>query len=159
MLRHATAVATCARDEAYLLGSVDFEACLALQQRLVYEAAGRDDGQITLLLCEHPLTITVGRQGSRADIRLGQSASWKAGGSRSRWVNRGGGCLVHAPGQLAIYPIVPLEPHGFTWASTSRGCKPACSRPWPMCGFTGAPSPAAAASGAAPDKWRPSAWP
>ena len=52
--------------EAYLLGVVDFEACLALQQRLVYETAGRSDGQITLLVCEHPLSITVGRQGSRA---------------------------------------------------------------------------------------------
>ena len=26
-----------------------------------------------------------------------------------RWVPRGGGAMVHTPGQLAIYPIVPLE--------------------------------------------------
>jgi lipoyl(octanoyl) transferase len=26
-----------------------------------------------------------------------------------RWVNRGGGCLLHAPGQLAIYPVLPLD--------------------------------------------------
>src|SRR5262249_22258205 len=31
-----------------------------------------------------------------------------------RWVNHGGGCLAHLPGQLAIYPIVPLEWHHFT---------------------------------------------
>ena len=30
------------------------------------------------------------------------------------WVNRGGGALVHAPGQLAIYPIVPLAYHRWT---------------------------------------------
>ncbi len=99
--------------EAYLLGVVDFDACLALQQRLVYETAGRSDGQITLLVCEHPLSITVGRQGSRAHVRLDRRELI----SRRldvRWVNRGGGCLVHAPGQLAVYAIVPLEHHGFT---------------------------------------------
>jgi len=29
-----------------------------------------------------------------------------------RWVNRGGGSLLHLPGQLAIYPIVPLDQRG-----------------------------------------------
>jgi lipoyl(octanoyl) transferase len=26
-----------------------------------------------------------------------------------RWLNRGGGCIVHAPGQLAAYPILPID--------------------------------------------------
>lgn len=94
--------------EAHLLGLVDFSACLALQQRLVYEASGGSRGNITLLVCEHPLIITVGRQGSRSHIRLSEQELV----SRQidvQWVNRGGGCLVHAPGQLAVYPIVPLE--------------------------------------------------
>lgn len=98
---------------AHLLGVVDFESCLALQQRLVYETSGRSDGQISLLLCEHPLLVTVGRNGSRGDVRFdaGELASHKLD---VRWVNRGGATLLHAPGQLAIYPIVPLEWHGFT---------------------------------------------
>jgi lipoate-protein ligase B len=29
-------------------------------------------------------------------------------------VKRGGGTIVHTPGQLAIYPIVPLSWHGFS---------------------------------------------
>ena len=92
---------------AHLLGQVDFNACLALQQRLVYEASGSSRGNVTLLVCEHPLIVTVGRQGSRSHIRLSEHELL----SRQievRWVNRGGGCLVHAPGQLAVYPIVPL---------------------------------------------------
>lgn len=98
---------------AHLLGLIDFDACLALQHRLVYEAAGRVDGQITLLVCEHPLAITIGRLGSRGHVRArrGELASHEL---EPRWVNRGGGCLVHAPGQLAIYPIVPLEWRGWT---------------------------------------------
>ena len=99
--------------EAHLFGAIDFDACLALQHRLVYEATGRADGQITLLICEHPTAITIGRQGSRAHLHLGRGdlASRQL---EPRWVNRGGGCLVHVPGQLAIYPIVPLDAHGFS---------------------------------------------
>ncbi len=105
--RHSPAV------EAYLLGRVDYDACLALQQRLVYEASGRDDGQITLLVCEHEPIITVGRRGSWGHIALDQREL----ASRQlevRWVNHGGGCMAHLPGQLAIYPIVPLQWHGFS---------------------------------------------
>src|SRR5208337_3584215 len=51
------------------------------------------------------------RQGSRAHILYEpeelQSLRWPV-----RWVNRGGGCLLHLPGQLAIYPILPLDRMG-----------------------------------------------
>ncbi|OYV85452.1 MAG: hypothetical protein B7Z73_13550, partial [Planctomycetia bacterium 21-64-5] len=56
--------------EAHLLGLVEFDACLELQQRLVYEASGSGSGNIALLVCEHPLVVTVGRQGSRSHIHL-----------------------------------------------------------------------------------------
>lgn len=97
----------------HLLGVVDFEACLALQQRLVYESSGRRDGHITLLVCEHPTLITIGRHGSRADIRI-DARELASRDIPVRWVNRGGGTLVHAPGQLAVYPIVPLDQRGYT---------------------------------------------
>ncbi len=97
----------------HLLGLVDFESCLALQHRLVYEASGRTDGLITLLMCEHPQSVTIGREGSRTDVHL-DSAELRKHELDLRWVNRGGGAVVHAPGQLAIYPIVPLEFHGLT---------------------------------------------
>jgi lipoyl(octanoyl) transferase len=93
--------------QVYLLGVVDFEAALGLQRRLVYEAAG-DRGRAALVLCEHPPLITVGRQGSRAHI-LCDLAELRARQWQVRWVNRGGGCLLHAPGQLAIYPVLALD--------------------------------------------------
>ena len=111
--RHPAIVRSEPAVEAYLLGVVDFNACLALQQRLVYEAAGRSDGQISLLICEHPLSISIGRQGSRVHVRLDRR-ELESRQIEIRWVNRGGGCLVHAPGQLAVYPIVPLEMHGLS---------------------------------------------
>ena len=99
--------------EAFLLGQVDFDRALALQQRLVTQCRDRDDGQIILLLCEHPTIITVGRGGSPGEIAM-QSGLVRNRQIEVRWVNRGGGCLVHCPGQLAIYPLVPLQWHGFS---------------------------------------------
>ena len=73
--------------QTYLLGCVDFNACLALQQRLVFEALQRDDGRFALLICEHLDIITIGR---------------------------GGCCIAHAAGQLAVYPIGLLAWHSWT---------------------------------------------
>jgi lipoyl(octanoyl) transferase len=99
--------------EAYLLGQIAFETCLDLQRRLLPVVAGRDDGQIMLLLCEHPPLVTIGRGGSPAEVAT-QSAPLRTRQIGVEWVNRGGGCLMHSPGQLAVYPLVPLRWHGFS---------------------------------------------
>jgi lipoyl(octanoyl) transferase len=93
--------------QAYLLGAVEFEAALALQRHLAYHVAGDRSGA-ALVLCEHPPVITVGRQGSRAHI-LYEPEELQALRWRVHWVNRGGGCLLHLPGQMAIYPILALD--------------------------------------------------
>ncbi|MBI2805042.1 MAG: lipoyl(octanoyl) transferase [Planctomycetes bacterium] len=93
--------------QVYLLGSVEFEAILRLQRRLHFEITG-DRDQAALILCEHPHGFTVGRQGSRSQIRVEQQElRWR--GWPIRWVNRGGGCMMHAPGQLALYSVLPLD--------------------------------------------------
>ena len=94
--------------EVHLLGVVDFDSALLLQRHLVYETSGRNDRQGTLLLCEHPPIITVGREGSSADIPADQH-ELTSRNLEVRWLNRGGGALMHAPGQLAVYPILPLD--------------------------------------------------
>ncbi|NQU19714.1 MAG: hypothetical protein HQ567_00415 [Candidatus Nealsonbacteria bacterium] len=99
--------------ETFLLGRIGFERCLQLQQRLVEQVGGRDDGQIVVLLCEHSPIITVGRGGSPGDVAM-HSRTLRDRQIDVRWVNRGGGCLVHCPGQLAVYPIVPLQWHEFS---------------------------------------------
>ncbi len=94
--------------EIHFLGLVDFDAALYLQERLVYEISGRSNRNAGLLLCEHPPLITVGREGSRDHI-LADTKDLKASQIETRWLNRGGGCLVHGPGQLAAYPILALN--------------------------------------------------
>lgn len=95
--------------EVYLLGLVDFEDILSLQRRLVYDFGEREG--TALILCEHPPIITIGRSGSRAHIRADEEElrSW---GIRQRWVNRGGGVVLHLPGQLVAYVVLPLRPLG-----------------------------------------------
>jgi lipoyl(octanoyl) transferase len=95
--------------EVYMLGLVDFDEVQQLQRRLVYELGER--GGASLVLCEHPPTISVGRSGSRAHI-VPDDAELRAMGIKVRWVNRGGGCVLHLPGQITAYVILPLAPLG-----------------------------------------------
>ena len=81
--------------EVYMLGLVDFEEVQQLQRRLVYDLGER--GGASLVLCEHPPTISVGRSGSRAHI-LADDDELRGLGVKVHWVNRGGGCVLHVPG-------------------------------------------------------------
>ncbi|MBN2294427.1 MAG: hypothetical protein JXM70_18505 [Pirellulales bacterium] len=99
--------------ETHLLGRIEYSQCAELQERLVTQIARRDDGQICLLFCEHPQIITIGRGGSPGDVQY-DSKLIRHGQLEVRWVKRGGGCMVHLPGQLAVYPIVPLRWHGLS---------------------------------------------
>jgi lipoyl(octanoyl) transferase len=96
--------------EVYLLGMVDFEDAQQLQRRLVYDLGERGSG--SLVLCEHPPTISVGRSGSRNHI-LADDDELRGLGIKVHWVNRGGGCVLHLPGQIAGYLALPLAPLGF----------------------------------------------
>lgn len=93
--------------QVYLLGLVDFESLLSFQRRLVYQVRGVRDCA-ALVLCEHLPLITVGRHGSWSHI-LYEPAELSAREWPVRWVNRGGGCHLHVPGQLAIYSVVALD--------------------------------------------------
>src|SRR5262249_29179897 len=92
-VRHPGVIDSCSLLQVYLLGTVEFEAALALQRLLAYQIAGARD-RAALILCDHPPLITVGRQGSRAHILYEpeelQALRWQV-----RWVNRGGGCMLH----------------------------------------------------------------
>jgi len=99
--------------EIYLLGIVDFEEVQLLQRKLIYEQGERLGA--SLILCEHPPTISVGRSGSRAHVLL-DDEELRAHGIKARWVNRGGGCVLHLAGQLCGYLVMPLEARGLTVA-------------------------------------------
>jgi lipoyl(octanoyl) transferase len=94
-----------------MLGLVDFLEVQQLQRRIVYDLG--EQAGAALILCEHPPTISVGRSGSRAHIEP-DDETLRALGIKVYWVNRGGGCVLHLPGQLAAYFALPLDTFDLT---------------------------------------------
>ncbi len=92
----------------HLLGRLDWQSAKALQERLAFDLSGRTDRHGFLLLCEHPPGVTVGREGSRADLRC-DANDLRSRSMEMHWVARGGGVIVHSPGQLCAYPVVPVR--------------------------------------------------
>jgi len=107
MMRPAADVAT---DRGALrcvwLGRMAFAPALELQLSVRDAVADGRTGE-TLLLVEHPPTLTLGRRGQRADILWNdeQLARW---GVDVCETPRGGQVTLHAPGQLVAYPIVRI---------------------------------------------------
>jgi lipoyl(octanoyl) transferase len=93
--------------EVYLLGLVDFDEAQSLQRRLVYDL-GESEAAGALVLCEHPPTISIGRSGSRSHI-VADDEELRRFGIGVRWVNRGGGTILHLPGQLNAYLALDLS--------------------------------------------------
>jgi lipoyl(octanoyl) transferase len=102
-----------------LLGTLDLDRAVALQRRLAYDATG-DTPAPAVVICDHPPGLTVGRHGSRAHVRLTDddlaARRWDV-----RWLARGGGVTLHAPGQVACYPVLPLREFGVTPAEYVGG--------------------------------------
>lgn len=88
------------------LGLVDYEAAWQLQKQYHQEIA-QGDRPPTLLLLEHPRTITFGRSTKPASL-LHSEESYRALGFAVHHVERGGDVTYHGPGQLVGYPLIPL---------------------------------------------------
>lgn len=91
-------------------GTVAYQEAWEWQRRLV---AARSAGRCpdTLLLLEHPPTITLGRASHREHI-LTSDAELTRQGVALVESDRGGDVTYHAPGQLVGYPILKLSRHG-----------------------------------------------
>jgi lipoyl(octanoyl) transferase len=94
---------------AFLLGNVDYEDALRLQNRL---AAARGEEKIgdVLLLLQHPPVITMGKSGKAHNVLDPRAIREK--NIKVIFTDRGGDVTYHGPGQLVIYPILNLRLHG-----------------------------------------------
>jgi lipoate-protein ligase B len=92
------------------LGVVDYEGAYHRQRRLLRQ---RFDGEIedTLLLLEHPPTITIGKSGGLENVLVSQEQLAGEGISLF-FTDRGGDVTYHGPGQLVAYPIIDLRQRG-----------------------------------------------
>ena len=90
------------------LGRVDYESALRVQKdtELLVKTDQQPD---TLLLLEHPHTLTIGRRGDNASILLNEE-ELKSRGVTLFESNRGGKVTYHGLGQVVGYPIIKLSP-------------------------------------------------
>jgi lipoyl(octanoyl) transferase len=88
------------------LGVVDYREALGLQREIA-DAVARGDAPDTVLLLEHPPTITLGRRAEPGELHVPDDAAVEIVET-----DRGGKSTYHAPGQLVCYPILDLTRHG-----------------------------------------------
>ena len=90
------------------MGLIDYAAALTVQketERLVKSGEQPD----TLLLLEHPHTLTIGRRGEASAVLLNET-ELEARGVTLFETNRGGKVTYHGLGQIVGYPIINLSP-------------------------------------------------
>jgi lipoyl(octanoyl) transferase len=88
-------------------GIIDFKTAWGRQRELVQQVLKRERPS-TLVLCEHPRVITIGRAGSLANVLKTPEELLKEN-TEVVEINRGGDVTLHAPGQLVGYPIFHLS--------------------------------------------------
>jgi lipoyl(octanoyl) transferase len=94
--------------EVRRLGRMDYERALEVQkttEQLVRERRAPD----TLLLVEHPHTVTLGRRADHSAIIAAEEVL-RACGVEVFETNRGGRATYHGIGQIVGYPIINLSP-------------------------------------------------
>lgn len=95
--------------QAYWLGKIPYEPAWEMQRHLVQE---RIEQRIpdTLLLLEHPPTITLGRSAKQEHLLISDAERHLHKVALVE-VDRGGDITYHGPGQLVGYPIFDLTDH------------------------------------------------
>ena len=90
------------------LGLVEYSEALELQRDAEggVQSGNQPD---TLLLLEHPHTLTIGRRGDNSGVLLTRDAL-RAMGVNVFETNRGGKITYHGLGQIVGYPIINLSP-------------------------------------------------
>jgi lipoyl(octanoyl) transferase len=87
-------------------GMIDYFEAWERQRRLQARIqAGMEPS--TLVFCQHPSVITVGKAGSRSNIVIPEH-EWDERGVQVVDVNRGGDVTLHNPGQLVGYTLFRL---------------------------------------------------
>jgi lipoyl(octanoyl) transferase len=88
------------------LGVVEYREALELQ-RSVAAAVANGEAPDTVILLEHPPTITLGRRADPEELHVPAGTDVEIVET-----DRGGKSTYHAPGQLVCYPVLDLTRHG-----------------------------------------------
>ncbi|MCA9405915.1 MAG: lipoyl(octanoyl) transferase LipB [Candidatus Omnitrophica bacterium] len=91
------------------LGLIEYQDAYEIQKE--YAAKVADGHPDTLLFCEHPTVLTLGRM-TKKDSILWSSQELEKNNVQVLPIDRGGDVTLHAPGQLVVYSIFDLNYHG-----------------------------------------------
>ncbi|MBM4011028.1 MAG: hypothetical protein FJ286_06565 [Planctomycetes bacterium] len=95
----------------WLAGTIGLDDYLAMAERLAGEMADPAGRSPTLVVCEFEPCISIGRAGSRADVRLADD-ELRLRRLPVRFVGRGGGAVLHGPGQVVAALFARLDDLG-----------------------------------------------
>ena len=96
----------------WLGGRISVDAYASMAERLAWEVSEPEGRPPTLLLYEPAAAITIGRLGSRTDVDLTDD-ELRSRRLEIRLVGRGGGAVLHGPGQVGIALFAKLDDLGF----------------------------------------------
>lgn len=85
----------------------------ALEVQLTHHQRVVEGGEPVLLLVEHPEVLTLGKHADRGNM-LFDETTMKASGVEVVLTDRGGEVTAHVPGQIVVYPIIPVSRLGIT---------------------------------------------
>lgn len=95
----------------WLAGAIRLDDYLSMAERIAGEVADPRGRNPTLVICELEPCITIGRVGSRADVRLSDD-DLRTRRLAIRFIGRGGGAVPHGPGQVVAAIFARLEDLG-----------------------------------------------
>ena len=93
--------------DVYILGIQKFDNCLKLQNR-IHQLCVENKMKPCVLVVEHPPVITLGKNSNIKHL-LTQESMLKKQKILLHTCNRGGEITAHMPGQLILYPILPMS--------------------------------------------------
>jgi lipoyl(octanoyl) transferase len=94
------------------LGLIDYERALRHQQE-AHQKCIEEDSEGVIFSLEHKPVLTIGKNGSLDHLQCDEISLEKNGIKLIR-TDRGGEVTAHMPGQLVIYPILPLKKFALT---------------------------------------------
>ena len=89
-------------------GVVPYPQAVELQREILEKRIAGQTGD-TLILLEHPPTITTGRRGSLSNLTADAEFLKKRGVHIEPSTGRGGDITFHGPGQIVGYPIIGIK--------------------------------------------------
>ncbi len=99
-------------DEIIDLDTIAYAEAWEYQQKLFDKAIAQKQLGVsttqTLILCEHPHVITLGKHGNSDNLLL-PVENLRKRGVEFFYTDRGGDITYHGPGQLVVYPIFDLN--------------------------------------------------